>query len=124
MKILIIDDELGISKLYSEKLNNEGFEVLTAQNGLDGFALAKKELPNLILLDIIMPKMNGLDTLKQLKEDESTKAIPVILLTNLPAEMSMLKARQLGAVDYLVKAEYDPIDVVIRIRTLLSGQTT
>lgn len=112
MKILIIDDEPGVLHIYGDKLTSEGLQATTASNGQEGLDKVKAEKPDLILLDVIMPKLNGLDVLKTLKQDSNTKDIPVILLTNLPAEMSAQKAKELGAADYLVKAEYDPSAVI------------
>ncbi len=107
-KVLLIDDESAILEMYKVKLEQEGYAVLTALNGEDGIDMAKKERPDIILLDIIMPRLNGFDVLKMLKEASETKTIPVFMTTNLPEHMSGEKARQLGAVNYLVKAEYEP----------------
>lgn len=106
-KVLIVDDEEAILKMYSVVLQND-FEVVTAKNGDEAVVMAKKEKPDLIYLDIIMPKTNGLDVLKTLKADNDTQSIPVILLTNLPKEASADKAASLGAKDYFVKVENDP----------------
>ncbi len=106
--VLLIDDEPAILDMYRMKLEQDGYTVFMASNGLDGIDIAKKELPSVILLDIIMPNMNGFDVLKTLKETEETKAIPVFITTNLPEHTSGEKARSLGAVNYLVKAEYEP----------------
>lgn len=119
MKIMIIDDEKGITDIYHEFFTNEGTEVIIANNGEDGLKKAKSDQPDLILLDIIMPQINGLDILKALKADEITSKIPVVLLTNLPSEMSGEKAKSLGASDYLVKAEYDPNEVYEIIKKYL-----
>jgi CheY-like chemotaxis protein len=108
MKVLIIDDEKGVLKMYSEFLMGNAIEVLQATDGQTGMRLAKEQKPDVILLDIIMPRYNGLDVLKDLKADQETRNIPVFLLTNLPAESSEDKAKQLGAAGYLVKAEYEP----------------
>ncbi|KKQ72378.1 MAG: Response regulator receiver protein [Berkelbacteria bacterium GW2011_GWB1_38_5] len=108
MKVLIVDDEHGVLKMYSQYLQNDGIEVFQASNGEDGFKMAKEQKPDVILLDIIMPRYNGLDVLKDIKNDPEIKNIPVFLLTNLPQESSGEKAKQLGATGYLVKAEYEP----------------
>ena len=105
-KILIIDDEQPILNMYSVALAEYG--VFTAVNGYEGIEIAQKEQPDLIYLDIIMPKTNGLDVLKKLKSNDNTKEIPVILLTNLPEEASKDKAMALGAHDYFVKVEFEP----------------
>ena len=108
MKVLIVDDEKGILKMYSEYLTTNGIEMIQATDGQTGIKLAKEQKPDIILLDIIMPKYNGLDVLKDIKADSELKNIPVFLLTNLPEESSGDKAKQLGAAGYLVKAEYEP----------------
>ena len=115
MKVLIIDDEQGVLKMYSEYFQPEGIEVIQASEGQTGMKLAKEQKPDVILLDIIMPRYNGLDILKDIKKDEELKNIPVFLLTNLPQESSGDKAKELGAAGYLVKAEYEPkmvLDVI------------
>jgi DNA-binding response OmpR family regulator len=121
MKVLIVDDEKGILKMYQERLSMEGMEVTTASNGEEGINLAKNQKPDIIMLDIIMPKFNGLDVLKNLKNDPDTKNIPVFLLTNLPAECSGDKAKELGAAGYLVKAEYEPKMLVNVIKGAIEG---
>jgi DNA-binding response OmpR family regulator len=108
LKVLIIDDEKGVLKMYNEFLTANNIEVFQATDGQTGIKLAKEQKPDVILLDIIMPRYNGLDVLKDLKADPDVKNIPVFLLTNLPAESSEDKARELGAAGYLVKAEYEP----------------
>jgi len=115
MKVLIVDDERGVLKMYTEYLKMGGIETLEATDGQTGIKLAKEQKPDVILLDIIMPRYNGLDILKDIKADEEIKNIPVFLLTNLPQESSGDKAKALGAAGYLVKAEYEPkmvLDVV------------
>ena len=118
-KVLIIDDETGILKMYQEYLKTSGFEVITASNGQEGLKVAKENKPDVILLDIIMPKLNGLDVLKTIKSDPDIKNTPVYLLTNLPEECSGDKAKELGAAGYLVKAQSEPkviADVIKGIR--------
>lgn len=105
-KILIIDDEDAILKMYGIVLST--YNIITASNGSEGLELARKEKPDLIYLDIIMPEMNGLDVLKKLKEDSETAKIPVILLTNLPEQASKDKALSLGANNYFVKVNFEP----------------
>lgn len=116
-KILIIDDEEPILNMYGEALS--GHEVIFASNGEEGLVKAQKEEPNLILLDIIMPKFNGLDVLDQLKNDKDTFNIPVMILSNLPKEASADKARELGAAGYFVKAEFEPEKLAKTVNSLL-----
>uniref|UniRef100_A0A7V3JAD6 Response regulator n=1 Tax=candidate division CPR3 bacterium TaxID=2268181 RepID=A0A7V3JAD6_UNCC3 len=108
MKVLIIDDEEAVCNMYKIKLEMEGLQVFTALDGESGIEIIKKEKPDVVLLDIIMPRLNGFDVLKLLKEDKETKDIPVFLLTNLPQESGGEKGTELGAAGYLVKADYEP----------------
>ncbi len=108
MKVLIIDDEQSIVTMYSEKLTAEGFKVTSCLDGKAGLALAKKVKPDLILLDLLMPKVNGFDILTLFKNDPATEHIPVYILTNIPEDMGSDKAKQLGAEGYLFKADTEP----------------
>lgn len=116
-KILIIDDEEPILNMYGEALG--GHEVMFANNGEVGLNMALKQDPDLILLDIIMPKFNGLDVLDKLKSDKDTASIPVMILSNLPKEASADKARELGAAGYFVKAEFEPDKLATTVNRLL-----
>jgi DNA-binding response OmpR family regulator len=116
-KILIIDDEEAILNMYSLVLSD--FDVITAENGEEGLKIAKTQQPDLIYLDIIMPKLNGLDVLKKLKDNDETKEIPVILLTNLPEEASRDKAMSLGAYDYFVKVDFEPEKLADTTKSIL-----
>ena len=117
-KILIVDDEEPILTMYGAALTSH--EVLTASNGEDAIKMIEKESPDLVLLDIIMPKSNGLDVLEKLKNGKETSQIPVIMLTNLPEEASADKARSLGAKDYFVKAEFEPEKLAEKVEELLA----
>lgn len=108
MKVLVIDDEKGILKMYGDYLTMNGIEVLQASDGATGIKIAKEQKPDVIFLDIIMPRYNGLDVLKEMKAQPEIQKIPVFLLTNLPAEGSSEKAKEYGASGYLVKAQYEP----------------
>ncbi len=99
----------------------EGFEIKTAFDGQAGLELAKEYKPDLILLDLILPKMDGFTVLEELKKDQSTKDIPVIVLTNLEGTSDVEKVLELGATTYLVKANYDLSEVVAKIRKTLEG---
>lgn len=118
-KILIIEDEEVLLKMYTLKFSNQRFEVFGAENGAKGLEIAKKEKPDIILLDIIMTPIDGFETLKELKGDEKTKHIPVILLSNLGQEEDIKRGRELGAVDYLVKADMTPMAVVEKVKKIL-----
>lgn len=112
IKILIVEDDKSIRDLYEIKLNHSGFNVFTAEDGGKGWDLAQKEKPDLILLDIMMPVMNGFEVLKKLRKDKETKDIPVIILSNYGEVDQMTQGFLVGATDYLIKAEHTPSDVV------------
>ena len=117
--ILFIEDESALQKTFGEILKQEGHEVVSALDGEIGLRLAKEKKPDLILLDLILPKINGFDVLKTLKEDKETKGIPVIVLTNLEGIGDVDKALELGATTYLVKAQYTLEEVVEKIKKAL-----
>lgn len=118
-KILIIEDEATLQKALNDVLAQEGYEVLGALDGASGLDLAKKEKPDLILLDIILPKIDGFDVLKGLKEGGSK--IPVIVLTNLSDINDIQKALDLGATTYLIKADFHLEDVLKKVKEVLKG---
>ena len=118
-KILFIEDEAALQKTLGEVLRGSGYEVISALNGDLGLSLAKKEKPDLILLDLILPKMDGLQVLSKLRAEEATKDIPVIVLTNVEDTEKIEKAIELGATAYLVKAQYSLEEVVDKIKKAL-----
>lgn len=121
--ILFIEDESAIQKTFGEVLSQEGYEIIPALDGEIGLRLANppadKKKPDLILLDLILPKLNGFEVLKKLKEDKTTKEIPVIVLTNLEGIGDIDKAIGLGATTYLVKTNYTLEEVVEKIKKAL-----
>lgn len=118
-KILFIEDEPNLQKAIDEVLKQEGFEILAALDGEKGLEVAKKEKPDLILLDLILPKKDGFEVLRELKADKELKDIPVIILTNLEGTGDVEKALDLGATTYLVKANYEIEDVLKKIKEFL-----
>lgn len=119
-KILLIEDEFYILDLYRMILERAGFEVLLAEDGLVGYNLAQS-LPNLILLDIMLPKMNGIILLKKLKEEDLTKNIPVVILTNLGQEEVIKAAFDSGASGYFLKARLNPDELVKKISIFIEN---
>lgn len=117
--ILFIEDESALQKTFGEILRQEGYKMISASDGEIGLKLAKGEKPDLILLDLILPKIHGFDVLKTLKENEETKKIPVIVLTNLEEMGDVEKVLELGATTYLVKASYSLEEVVQKIKKAL-----
>lgn len=119
-KILIVEDDEFLLSMYSTKFEIEGYEVVMASDGEMGVEKAQKEKPSIILLDIMLPNMDGFDVLKKLKADRATSDIPVILLTNLSQKQDVEQGLSLGAEDYLVKAHFMPSEVVDKINRLIS----
>ena len=115
--ILIIEDEETISSMYKAKLEESGkFKVLTAYDGVSGLEAARKEKPDIVMLDVILPQIDGFSVLAELKKKDSTKKIPVIMLTNLGTDEDKEKGKKLGAADYLVKANLTPAQVEEKIK--------
>lgn len=114
--ILIIEDESALQKTIGDALGQEGFSVLSALDGEAGLRLAIEKRPDAILLDLILPKANGFDVLQSLKENEGTKNIPVVVLTNLESMEDIQKALDLGAMTYLVKSNYTLEEVVDKVK--------
>lgn len=114
--ILVVEDEGALQKALGDVLSQEGFEVIAALDGELGLQLAQDKKPNLILLDLILPKRNGLDVLEALKKNSSTKDIPVIVLTNLEDMKNIQRAVDLGATTYLVKANYSIEEVLQKVK--------
>ena len=119
-KILVIEDDSMIMDMYELRLGEAGYEVLKAKTGDEGLKQAKEVKPDLILLDIIMPGLDGFGVLETLKKESATKEIPVLLLTNLAQEADQVKGKKLGALDYLVKADKTPFQIVEYINKLLN----
>lgn len=117
--ILVVEDDVMISSMYKTKFEADGFTVFTAEDGAQGLELAKKEKPDIIMLDIILPQLDGFSVLEEVKKDAATKSIPVIMLTNLGTNEDKLKGQKMGAVDYLVKASLTPGQVSAKIKQVL-----
>jgi CheY-like chemotaxis protein len=118
-KILFIEDESALQKTFGDLLGQEGYQVIPALDGEVGLKLAQTENPDLILLDLILPKLHGFEVLKQLKENPQTKEIPVIALTNLEGIGDVEKAIELGAAHYLVKSNYSLEELITKIKQAL-----
>lgn len=117
--ILIVEDETPLRSALQEKFTREGFSVLEARDGEEGLNTALEKHPDIILLDIIMPKMDGLTVLKKLQEDSSGKDIPVILLTNLSDDQKVAEAIKEGVYEYLVKSDWKLADLVKEVKEKL-----
>lgn len=117
--ILFIEDESALQKTFRDILKQENYKMISALDGETGLKLANSEKPDLILLDLILPKVHGFDVLKQLRADEATKKIPIIALTNLERVQDVEKVIELGATTYLVKAHYTLEEIVTKIKKTL-----
>ena len=122
-KVLSIEDDAFLSSLVSGKLIETGFSVVTANTGKDGLAKAKQEKPDLILLDIMLPDMGGFEILAQLKSDPETKAIPVIILSNLGGRDEIEKGVALGASSYLIKSNILPHEVAEMVQSQIASSS-
>lgn len=120
-KILVVEDETFLRNFWENKLDPLNYEVLKAADGKKGLRLAQKEKPNLILLDIIMPDIDGFEVLKKLKEDKKTKKIPVIILSNLGQDEEIRKGLKLGAKGFIVKSDVIPDEVEEKIIKILKN---
>jgi DNA-binding response OmpR family regulator len=121
--ILVAEDQQTISNLIEFKLKNSGYNVIIAQDGLSALEKAKALHPDLILLDLMMPLMTGFEVLAALKKDETTKNIPVLILTAQTREDEVLKGFELGADDYIIKP-FSPNEVIARIKTAFLRNNT
>jgi|WetSurMetagenome_2_1015567.scaffolds.fasta_scaffold469536_1 two-component system, OmpR family, alkaline phosphatase synthesis response regulator PhoP len=119
-KVLVVDDEHAVRLALNDKLEAAGFEVILANNGIEGLKMAFVNHPDLIVLDILMPKMDGIETLKMLREDSWGKNVPVIILTNISDYYQLEEALKIGISEYMVKAEWSLKDVVERVKAVLN----
>ncbi|MDO8505001.1 MAG: response regulator [bacterium] len=120
-KILIVEDDSFLAGIYAGKFESEGFKVSLATDGELGLKLAKKELPNIILLDVLLPKLDGFEVLEKLKANATTRVIPVVLLTNLGQKEDVERGFALGAADYLIKAHFMPAETIEKVKKVLAA---
>lgn len=119
-KILVIEDEATLQKALIDALEQSGYETVSALDGEEGWKFVREEMPDLVLLDIILPKMDGFDVLRNIKSAMETSKIPVIILTNLGDLNNIQKALELGANTYLVKADFHLDDVLKKVEQTLA----
>lgn len=120
-QILVVEDTELLRRIYQDKLASEGYRVLTAGDGLEALAVLRANRVDMVLLDLIMPRMGGLDVLQSMKADPRTSDLPVVVLTNLGEESAIKRSLELGAVDYLIKNQAKPADVAEKIRLVLDN---
>lgn len=114
-KILLIEDEQLMIDLLERKLIQEGYEVAVAKNGVEGLEKMKEEKPDLVLLDIVMPKMGGFEVMEEMNKDAGLKQIPAIVISNSGQPVELDRAKRLGAKDWLIKTEFDPQEVIDKV---------
>ena len=120
-RILLVEDDRILRRAVQTTLRRHGFNVVAADDGEKALRLAKSEAPELVLLDLIIPKVQGFEVLRRLKQDPKTASVPVVVLSNLSQESDVKHAMDLGAVDYLVKANLSLDQLVKKVRQLLKG---
>ena len=119
-KILLVEDDQFLSEMYATKFVESGFDIETAADGREALEKIKQYRPNLILLDIVLPKIDGFEVLQILKKNAVTKDIAVIALTNLGQKEEVEKGLKLGADDYIIKAHFTPTEVVAKVKKILN----
>ncbi len=119
-KLLLVEDDVTLVKMYERKFLADGYDVAVAYDGLEGLGKATSEKPDLILLDIMLPKLDGLAMFKKMRSQPTTVNTPVILLTNFGQEDAVFECFKLGAIDYLVKANVTPQQVVDKVENFLA----
>lgn len=118
-KILVIEDEEVIIGLLQKKIIKEGYQVSIARDGEEGLKNMKEEKPDLVLLDVVMPKMGGFEVMEEMQKDSELKKIPVIIISNSGQPVELDRAQKLGAKDWLVKTEFDPQEVINKVKKQL-----
>lgn len=122
VKVLIIEDDSYISDMYKIKFESENFETIVAEDGINGIKEIEKQKPDIVLLDIVMPKVDGFSVLKMIKKNEDSKDIPVVLLTNLGQKDNVERGFELGATSYIIKAHFTPSEVVKKVKEILEKE--
>ena len=114
-RILLVEDEDLVIKILEKKLSEKGYEVLLSRNGKEGLVMMKKEKPDLILMDIVMPKMTGMEAMEVMNSDPELKKIPVIIVSNSGEPVEIERIKELGAKDWLIKTEFDPEEILEKV---------
>lgn len=119
MTVLVVEDTELLRRMYSDRLTSDGYRVLSAADGLEALSLLRSETPDLVLLDLVMPKMSGLEVIELMNKDPRTEGIPVLILSNLGQDEDIRRGIELGAVDYLIKNDSRLTDVSAKIAAIL-----
>ncbi|MFW0862438.1 MAG: response regulator [Candidatus Komeilibacteria bacterium] len=120
-KVLVVEDDHFLAKIYKIKLAKEKIDATVCSDGKEALDLIKKEKPSLILLDMVLPGMNGFEILEEIRKEKSTKKIPVIILSNLGQDADIAKGKELGVIDYFVKSDISIHEVVKKIKENIHG---
>jgi len=123
-KILIVEDDNFVAEVYFAKLSEMGYEIILAQNGKEGLVALEENKIDLILLDILMPVMDGVEMLEEIKKRKEWENIPVILLTNVGEQESIRKVREMGVKNYLIKSHFTPAEVIEKIESVFKNNQT
>ncbi|MDO8668879.1 MAG: response regulator [Candidatus Buchananbacteria bacterium] len=121
IKVLLVEDDSMIVQMYKTRMESEGWEVFSTDRGSEAFKIAETEKPSIILLDVILPEMDGFAILKELKDSPATKSMPVLMLTNLGQESDQNKGKEMGVNGYFIKSQHTPADIITKIENLVSG---
>ena len=119
-RILIVEDEEIMLDLLQRKLKTHGYEVLVARDGEEGLKSIKEEKPDLIIMDLVMPKMDGFMVMEEIQKDEDLKKIPLIVVSNSGQPVELNRVKDLGAKDWLIKTEFNPQELVEKIKKQLN----
>ncbi|MEM4270576.1 MAG: response regulator [Candidatus Pacearchaeota archaeon] len=118
-RVLLIEDEMRLHKLFEDLFRAENLELISAYDGQSGLNFIQATMPDLIILDLILPRKSGFEVLEEIKKDSNLENIPVIVLTNVENKSEIEKAKELGVKDYLIKANYSLEDILKKIREIL-----
>lgn len=121
-KILLVEDDPFLSEIYVTKFEEAGFNVSVAGDGSLGLQKVKEENPDILMLDIVMPNVDGFELLRLLKQEQATKNIPVVILSNLGEQEDVERGFKLGALMYIIKAHYTPTEVVAKVKSILNSK--
>jgi DNA-binding response OmpR family regulator len=116
-KILLVEDDPLIVKIYTTRLTADGYQVFSAENGEAGLEVASKEIPDLIVLDIMMPRIDGYGVLEKIRANPRLKHIPILVYSNLAVEGEITRAKNMGANEFIVKADLSPTEMVNKIKS-------
>ncbi len=122
LKILVVEDDKFLRELITQKLSREGYDVKEAVDGEDGVVKVKEEMPDIVLLDLILPGIDGFEVLAKIKEDSETEGIPVVILSNLGQRDDVERGLKLGAVDFLIKAHFTPGEIIEKVEKIMKDR--